>query len=101
MPNRKRTFGINIRVTETEKKYILRRAEKCRLTASEYLRKLASGYEPKVFPPVDFFTLTEQLNAIYRELQTHYSPELEQRLLALMLQLQEEFLLPKKRGDAA
>ena len=43
MGNRKRTHGINIRVTEEEKRLIERCAMHCQLSISEYLRKLACG----------------------------------------------------------
>ena len=41
MANRKRSVGINIRVTPEEKKKIERNARKCRLSVSEYLRQIA------------------------------------------------------------
>ena len=43
MGNRKRTHGINIRVTEEEKQLIERCAAHCQLSISEYLRRLACG----------------------------------------------------------
>ena len=46
---RNRTFGINIRVTEQEKKRIEKYAKKCKLSISEYLRQLANGYEPMIY----------------------------------------------------
>ena len=51
MPNRERNVGINIRVTPEEKKKISRYAKRCRLTTSEYIRKVAAKDEPKVFIP--------------------------------------------------
>ena len=50
MANRQRNLGINIRVTPAEKKKIERNARKCRLSVSEYLRKLAMNVEPKELP---------------------------------------------------
>ena len=47
---RERNRGINIRVTEQEKKRIERNAKRCRLTVSEYVRQLANGYEPQELP---------------------------------------------------
>lgn len=44
---RQRSYGINIRVTQQEKKRIERHAKKCGLTVSEYLRQLANGHEPQ------------------------------------------------------
>ena len=37
---RKRTFNINVRVTESEKKHLMRTAKRCGLSLSEYLRKV-------------------------------------------------------------
>ena len=51
MANRERNVGINIRVAPDEKKKISRYAKKCRLTVSEYIRKVAVRDEPKVFIP--------------------------------------------------
>ena len=51
MANRERNVGINIRVTPEEKKKIARYAKRCRLTTSEYIRKVAVKDEPKVFIP--------------------------------------------------
>ena len=53
MSDRKRLLGINIRVTEQEKKRILRNAKRCGLTASEYLRQLGSGHTPQAVPTPD------------------------------------------------
>ena len=89
---------INLRTTPQEKENIYCRAQKCGLSTSEYLRKLAAGYEPKALPPADFFMLIEALNDIYCELQIRYSPELEGKILQVILQLQEQFLLPGKGG---
>ena len=96
---RERNTHINLRTTPQEKAIISRNSKKCGLTTSEYLRKLATGYAPKALPPVDFFTLIEAINDIYRELETRYTPELEQKLLRTILQLQAELLIPDKRGD--
>ena len=43
---RKRSIGINVRVTVTEKKKVTMLARKCGLSLSEYLRQRALGYEP-------------------------------------------------------
>lgn len=96
---RQRNTHINLRTTPQEKKNIDCRARKCGLSTSEYLRKLAAGYEPKALPPVDYFVLIEALNNIYRELQTRYTPELEGKILQVILQLQEQFLQPGKEGN--
>ena len=43
---RKRTVGIDIRVTVTEKKKVTMLARKCGLSLSEYLRQRALEYKP-------------------------------------------------------
>jgi hypothetical protein len=43
---RKRTFNINVRVTENEKKRLMRTAKRCGLSLSEYLRKV--GFNKKL-----------------------------------------------------
>ena len=43
---RKRSVGINVRVSVTEKKKVTMLARKCGLSLSEYLRQRGVGYEP-------------------------------------------------------
>ena len=57
---RKRTVGINIRVTVTEKKKVTMLARKCGLSLSEYLRQRALGYEPGGHPPKEVFDVLDQ-----------------------------------------
>ena len=52
---RKRSVGINVRVSVTEKKKVRMLAKKCGLSLSEYLRQRALGYEPGGHPPKEVF----------------------------------------------
>ncbi len=61
---RKRTVGINIRVTVTEKKKVTMLARKCGLSLSEYLRQRALGYEPGGHPPKEVFDVLDKLDDI-------------------------------------
>ena len=61
---RKRSVGINIRVTVTEKKKVTMLARKCGLSLSEYLRQRALGYEPGGHPPKEVFDVLEKLDEI-------------------------------------
>ena len=61
---RKRTVGINIRVTVTEKKKVTMLAKKCCLSLSEYLRQRALGYEPGGHPPKDVFDVLDKIDEI-------------------------------------
>lgn len=63
---RKRNTGINIRVTEPEKKTIAENAGRCNLTVSEYLRKLAMEHEPKELPKKELY---EEMVSLDRKLR--------------------------------
>ena len=61
---RKRSVGINVRVSVTEKKKVTMLARKCGLSLSEYLRQRALGYEPGVHPPKEVFDVLDKLDEI-------------------------------------
>ena len=61
---RKRSVGINIRVTVAEKKKVTMLARKCGLSLSEYLRQRALGYEPGGHPPKEVFDVLDKLDEI-------------------------------------
>ena len=61
---RKRSVGINVRVTVTEKKKVTMLARKCGLSLSEYLRQRALGYEPGGHPPKEVFDVLDELDEI-------------------------------------
>ena len=59
---RKRSVGINVRVSVTEKKKVTMLAKKCRLSLSEYLRQRALGYEPGGHPPKEVFDVLDKID---------------------------------------
>ena len=61
---RKRSVGINVRVSVTEKKKVTMLARKCGLSLSEYLRQRALGYEPGGHPPKEAFDVLDKLDDI-------------------------------------
>ena len=61
---RKRSVGINVRVSPTEKKRVTMLAKKCRLSLSEYLRQRALDYEPDGQPPKEVFTVLDKIDEI-------------------------------------
>ena len=61
---RKRSVGINVRVSVTEKKKVKMLARKCGLSLSEYLRQRALGYEPGGHPPKEVFDVLDKLDEI-------------------------------------
>ena len=61
---RKRSVGINVRVSPTEKKRVTMLAKKCRLSLSEYLRQRALDYEPDGQPPKEVFTVLDKIDEL-------------------------------------
>ena len=57
---RKRSVGINVRVSVTETRKMTLMAKRCGLSLSEYLRQRALGYEPGGHPPKEAFDVLDQ-----------------------------------------
>ena len=66
---RKRSVGINVRVSVTEKKKVTMLARKCGLSLSEYLRQRALGYEPGGHPSKEVFDVLDKLDDIAENCQ--------------------------------
>ena len=61
---RKRSVGINVRVSVTEKRKMTLMAKRCGLSLSEYLRQRALGYEPGGHPPKEVFDVLDKIDEI-------------------------------------
>ena len=61
---RKRSVGINVRVSTAEKKRVTMLAKKCGLSLSEYLRQRALDYEPGGQPPKEVFDVLDKIDEI-------------------------------------
>ena len=61
---RKRSIGINVRVSVTEKRKMTLMAKRCGLSLSEYLRQRALGYEPGGQPPKEVFDVLDKIDEI-------------------------------------
>ena len=59
---RKRSVGINVRVSVTEKRKMTLMAKRCGLSLSEYLRQRALGYEPGGHPPKEVFDVLDKID---------------------------------------
>ena len=57
---RKRSVGINVRVSVTEKRKMTLMAKRCGLSLSEYLRQRALGYELGGHPAKEVFDVLDQ-----------------------------------------
>lgn len=80
---RKRSTGINIRVTPSEKRKMERRAKNTGLTLSEYLRQRALGYAPKFHPPPEFFSELVHLEDLAEQIDPALGKELQSGLEAI------------------
>lgn len=65
-------LGINIRVTEQEKKRILRNAKRCGLSSSEYLRQLGSGHSPQAIPTPEIRDACRMLSELVEDYAANY-----------------------------
>ena len=61
---RKRSVGINVRVSVTEKRKMTLMAKRCGLSLLEYLRQRALGYEPGGHPPTEVFDVLDKIDEI-------------------------------------
>jgi hypothetical protein len=59
---RKRSVGINVRVSVTEKRKMTLMAKCCGLSLSEYLRQRALGYEPGGHPSKEVFDVLDKID---------------------------------------
>ena len=98
MPNRKRTTGINIRVTPEEKKRYARLARRCRLSLSEYLRQVANGYAPRELPTESVDWLCDQIEILIQEYD-HEDEVFKAELSARLDELRRLYYEKPNHGD--
>ena len=55
---------FDLRMTELDYKRLTRKAKKCGLTRSGYIRLLIHDYNPRETPPADYFGMTRELKEI-------------------------------------
>ena len=80
-----------MRVTAKEKEKIQSKARKCGLSTTEYVKQRALGYEPRGIPPDALFACLEKLGELADK---DSSPELDEKICAVLKQITAEFLLP-------
>ena len=85
---RTRETHINIRTTPQEKSKIERNAKRCGLSLSEYLRKLASGYEPKELPSFEYEELMRTIYDLYADFHETGDSQYADLLARVLLDLQ-------------
>ena len=95
---RNRTFGINIRVSEKEKKRIENYAKKCRLSVSEYLRQLANGHTPNEIPSDNFYLVSRDLEMMISDYRNRDDDMMAKMLRGCVDELYDIYIYPKKWG---
>ena len=85
-----------MRVTPSDKIKIVRLAEICGLSQSEYLRQKALGFAPRAVLPDVFFTFNQTLCRLCDKVAGKVSPETKQYLLEVAGEIQRQLLLPAK-----
>lgn len=84
---------IAVRVTDKEKQTIQAKAKKCGLSASEYVKQRALGYEPRAVPPNALFVLLEKIGDLEsKSTSADVSAEIEK----LLKEITAALLLPGK-----
>lgn len=89
MNKRNRTVGINIRVSEQEKKRIFRNAKKCKLSVSEYLRQLANGHDPQELPNDRIYYLCWQIELLIEDFGRQRDERFKNYLTGMLNDLQK------------
>ena len=84
---------ISVRLSEKEKQTIQAKAKKCGLSASEYVKQRALGYEPRTVPPNALFVLLEKIGNL--ESKSTYA-ELNAEIEKLLKEITAVLLLPGK-----
>ena len=59
-----RNKAVLIRLTENEKKCLMKKAKKCGLKMEPFIRRLILGCEIKAIPPDEYTRLIREINAI-------------------------------------
>ena len=73
-PNRNSTETITIRVTSDEKKRVKRLAKACKLSQTQFVKKLIQGADLKAIPPAEIYEIAKELSLI-REIILEYCLE--------------------------
>ena len=90
-----KSHRIYLRVSQNEKKKITELANSCGLSAAEYLRKRALGYDVKAVAPDAFYIFNERLSEL---LNRELSSETETKALKLFDDIYAEIIDTQKQN---
>ena len=96
---RKRETHINVRTTLQEKTRFQSSARRCGLSLSEYLRKLACGYEPRAAPPIEYHELIRLLTDMYNDFRDTGDSEYTKYIASVLMELQSAIATVKHDGN--
>ena len=82
---------ISVRLSEKKKQTIQAKAKECGLSASEYVKQRALGYEPRTVPPNALFVLLEKIGNLESK---STSAELNAEIEKLLKEITAVLLLP-------
>ena len=85
---RQRHYRARVWLNEIEYKQFIRNVEMTGLSKETYLRKLITGYDPKMKPPREYYSVLRVIETITT---TVSNEEVKQQLHNLTLQLQKIF----------
>ena len=83
--------SIYVRVTPAEKVQIARKARKCGLSVSEYIRQRCLGYAPREVPPEAYYTLCWKLDGVKNDSNADV-------VLAVLDELRQALVEPGRDG---
>ena len=89
---RNRTLGVYVRVTEREKELLTLNAERCRLSLSDYLRKLGLGRKVSPFPQKEVFQVYKLVSSLCDDMYLLPEDETRQCLETVKAQLLNIYL---------
>lgn len=93
---RTKTFGINIRVNQIEKRKLQGNAKKCGLSLSAYLRKIGLGKEINALPDREFYEIYREISTLRSDLE-----RLDKAWISARLERIEKKLLAIYHGKGA
>ena len=96
---RNRNTHINVRTTPQEKAQLEWNAELCGLSVSEFLRKLANGYNPQPAPTKEYFELTRLLTDMYADFRITGNDVCAKLIADTLLELQSTIAPVKCNGN--
>lgn len=109
---RKRKIAFLVRLSEKENEWLQKHVQETGLSREVFLRSLINGYQPKPLPPLDYYTLLRELQAIGNNLNqlaakanatghidtTAFQYEAN-HLRGAVQEIQEAFTTPERRAE--